>query len=142
MIIPVRCFSCGLVLADKYRWYQSEVRRRKLEKKERLDKVIYLNSQNVGLITTEGEVLNDLWERGLHNILLESGPGLASTFMTEGLIDRISLYQNPSILGQGQDIFKNLEYKSLNHRSIMTDLETKWIGNDHYITGRPSCSPV
>jgi DNA-directed RNA polymerase I, II, and III subunit RPABC5 len=65
MIIPVRCFSCGLVLADKYRWYQSEVRRRKLEKKERLDKVIYLNSQNVGLITTEGEVLNDL---GLHNV--------------------------------------------------------------------------
>lgn len=65
MIIPVRCFSCGLVLADKYRWYQNEVRRRKLDKKERLDKVIYLNSQNVGLITTEGEVLNDL---GLHNV--------------------------------------------------------------------------
>ena len=65
MIIPIRCFSCGLVLADKYRWYQQEVRRRKLDKKERLDKVIYLNSQNVGLVTTEGEVLNDL---GLTNV--------------------------------------------------------------------------
>lgn len=99
-------------------------------------------SPQVKKVSTLSEVLNDLWERGLHNILLECGPRLASTFMSEGLIDRISLYQNPSFLGQGQDIFKNLEYKSLNHRSIMTDLETKWIGNDHYITGRPSCSPV
>ena len=38
MIIPVKCFTCGMVLADKYRFYQEEVRKRKYK----LD--YYLNS--------------------------------------------------------------------------------------------------
>lgn len=29
MIIPIKCFTCGNVLADKYRYYQEEVRRLK-----------------------------------------------------------------------------------------------------------------
>jgi hypothetical protein len=28
MIIPIKCFTCGNVLADKYRYYLAEVRRR------------------------------------------------------------------------------------------------------------------
>ena len=54
-----------MVLADKYRWYQTEVRRRKMEKNQRLDKVIYLNASNMGMVTVEGEVLNHL---GLTNV--------------------------------------------------------------------------
>ena len=27
MLIPVKCFTCGMVLADKYRYYQEEVRK-------------------------------------------------------------------------------------------------------------------
>jgi len=34
MIIPVKCFTCGMVLADKYRYYQAEVRKKKLAKKK------------------------------------------------------------------------------------------------------------
>ena len=30
MIIPIKCFTCGEVLADKYRWYKSEVQKIKL----------------------------------------------------------------------------------------------------------------
>lgn len=29
MIIPVRCFSCGKILGDKWTYYQSEVRKLK-----------------------------------------------------------------------------------------------------------------
>jgi DNA-directed RNA polymerase subunit N (RpoN/RPB10) len=65
MIIPVRCFSCGLVLADKYRFYQSEVRKRKIANGERLDKVIYLNKQNVGQKTIEGETMDAI---GIKNV--------------------------------------------------------------------------
>jgi len=32
MIIPVRCFNCGYVLADKWRWYQQRVARLRQEK--------------------------------------------------------------------------------------------------------------
>jgi DNA-directed RNA polymerase subunit N len=64
MIIPVKCFTCGMVLADKYRYYQAEVRKRKLAKKVGsdtfdIDKVVYLTKE-FHEKTPEGEVLDDL----------------------------------------------------------------------------------
>lgn len=59
MIIPVKCFTCGEVLADKYRYYQEEVRKIKAEKDMEVDKVIYLTEDNIQK-TPEGEVLDKL----------------------------------------------------------------------------------
>jgi DNA-directed RNA polymerase I, II, and III subunit RPABC5 len=59
MIIPVKCFTCGAVLANKYRWYLEQVRARKLAKNEHPDKVIYLTKDRVEK-TVEGEVLDEL----------------------------------------------------------------------------------
>lgn len=28
MIIPIRCFSCNNVIADKWQWYQAELKKR------------------------------------------------------------------------------------------------------------------
>lgn len=64
MIIPVKCFTCGNVLADKYRYYQEEVRKMKLGKGQSLDKVLYLTKKNTDK-TPEGMVLDNL---GLHNV--------------------------------------------------------------------------
>ena len=64
MIIPIKCFTCGCVLADKYRYYQSEVRRIKSVKGLSVDKVVYLTKNNVDK-TPEGEVLDNL---GLNNV--------------------------------------------------------------------------
>jgi DNA-directed RNA polymerase subunit N len=64
MIIPVKCFTCGMVLADKYRYYQSEVRRIKLSHGLNVDKVVYLSKDKVEK-TPEGQVLDDL---GLKNV--------------------------------------------------------------------------
>jgi len=57
MIIPVKCFTCGTVLADKYRFYQMEVRKKKLEKDQNPEEVIYLVKDDVKK-TAEGEVLD------------------------------------------------------------------------------------
>ena len=59
MIIPIKCFTCGEVLADKYRYYQKEVRRIKISKDIDTDSVIYLNKEKVEK-TPEGEVLDQL----------------------------------------------------------------------------------
>ena len=59
MIIPVKCFTCGMVLADKYRYFQKEVRRIKLSRDLDVEKVIYLTKNNVEK-TPEGEVLDEL----------------------------------------------------------------------------------
>jgi len=64
MIIPVKCFTCGTVLADKYRYYQAEVRRIKTTKGLSTEKVVYLTKTNVEK-TAEGEVLDTL---GLNNV--------------------------------------------------------------------------
>ena len=59
MIIPVKCMTCGNVLADKFRYYQQEVRRLKLAKGVQLEKVVYLTKSNIEK-TAEGQVLDDL----------------------------------------------------------------------------------
>lgn len=64
MIIPIKCFSCGNVLADKYRYYQGEVRRLKLMKNMDTEKVVYFTKDLVEK-TVEGEVLDNL---GLKNV--------------------------------------------------------------------------
>lgn len=59
MIIPVRCFTCGMILADKYRFYLGEVRKKKLAKGLKVDRVVYLTKDNMEK-TAEGEALDEL----------------------------------------------------------------------------------
>ena len=64
MIIPIKCFTCGMVLADKYRFYLEEVRKKKLTKRKNgesidIDKVLYLTKEFAEK-TPEGEVLDEL----------------------------------------------------------------------------------
>jgi len=59
MIIPVKCFTCGNVLADKYRYYQDKVKQRKMKEGLDVDKVVYLTKKNVEK-TAEGYVLDEL----------------------------------------------------------------------------------
>jgi DNA-directed RNA polymerase subunit N (RpoN/RPB10) len=64
MIIPIKCFTCGMVLANKYRFYVEEVRKKKLAKRGNgesidIDKVVYLTKE-FNQKTPEGEVLDEL----------------------------------------------------------------------------------
>jgi DNA-directed RNA polymerase subunit N (RpoN/RPB10) len=63
MIIPIKCFTCGEVLADKYRYFQQQVRKHKLRDGVQIDKITYLTKNNIDK-TPEGVVLDDL---GLNN---------------------------------------------------------------------------
>ena len=45
MIIPIKCFTCGTVLANKWNYYVSEVRKEKLKADIDLEKVVYLTGQ-------------------------------------------------------------------------------------------------
>lgn len=59
MIIPVRCFTCGEVLANKYRYYLREVRQKKSKNGLVSDRVVYLTTEFAEK-TPEGEVLDSL----------------------------------------------------------------------------------
>ena len=59
MIIPVKCFTCGKVLGDKYRYYLEEVRKMKLAQDMDINKVIYLTKEFKDK-TPEGQVMDKL----------------------------------------------------------------------------------
>ena len=63
-LIPVRCFTCSNILADKYRYYQNEVRRIKIANGLDVDRVIYLNPKKIEK-TPEAIVLDEL---GIKNV--------------------------------------------------------------------------
>tara|TARA_B100000965_G_scaffold98504_1_gene80565 strand:+ start:318 stop:554 length:237 start_codon:yes stop_codon:yes gene_type:complete len=60
MLIPVKCFTCGKVLGNKYDYYLREIRKRKMDKSMDVDKVIYLTEEQSIDKTPEGEVLDEL----------------------------------------------------------------------------------
>jgi DNA-directed RNA polymerase I, II, and III subunit RPABC5 len=59
MIIPVKCFTCGKVLANKYKYYVKEVQKKKVNKNIDVEKVQYLTKDFIDK-TPEGEVLDQL----------------------------------------------------------------------------------
>ena len=59
MIIPIKCFTCGNVLADKYLYYIKEVRQIKMSNGMNTDEVVYLDEGKMEK-TPEGKVLDRL----------------------------------------------------------------------------------
>ena len=59
MIIPVKCFTCGTVLANKYMYYAEKVKTEKLKKGIDIDKVIYLSQDKVAK-SPEALILDEL----------------------------------------------------------------------------------
>ena len=59
MIIPIKCFTCGNVIADKYRYYIEKVKQKKINSETDLNKVVYL-TKNTTDKTAEGEVLDEI----------------------------------------------------------------------------------
>ena len=59
MIIPIKCFSCGNVIADLYIAYINMVRSKKLARGETTDRIAYFTSANMEK-SIEGHVLDEL----------------------------------------------------------------------------------
>lgn len=59
MIIPIKCFTCGNVLADKYEFYKKQVILEKLKDGQDVDDVVYLESSNIKK-TVEAKVMDKL----------------------------------------------------------------------------------
>ena len=57
MQIPIKCFKCGEVIANKWAYFKREVRKRKIQAGIQVDNVIYLTKENTEK-TPEGEVLD------------------------------------------------------------------------------------
>ena len=78
MIIPIRCMSCGKVLADKWRYYQEEVK--KLKK----------DSDSVDRYYFDGKTIPNTAEKTIMDSLQFKRPCCRKHFLTQvDLLDRI-----------------------------------------------------
>jgi diaminohydroxyphosphoribosylaminopyrimidine deaminase / 5-amino-6-(5-phosphoribosylamino)uracil reductase len=82
------------------------------------------------------EVLDELYQQGIVNILLEGGAGLASAFLAESHVQRISHYLNPSYLGQGISALNDYGLMDLSQRIHLKHVEYTALGEDFHLTGR------
>ena len=65
MLIPVKCFTCGKVIGDKYLYYQSEVIKKRKEQGIHPDKIHYLDDDKVYIINkdkSKGELFGNYIE--------------------------------------------------------------------------------
>jgi len=69
MIIPIKCFTCGNVLADKYQCYLEKVRANKKSAASAAgddpNQIVYMTRNNRTKKTAEGHVLDEM---GLTNV--------------------------------------------------------------------------
>ena len=93
-------------------------------------------SENIIKIHSLNEAMEDLFNRKLINLFLEGGATLASSFMKENLINRVSLFMNPSFLGTGKTALSDIGLTNLNERPRLKQIESRWIEEDLYLTGR------
>jgi DNA-directed RNA polymerase subunit N (RpoN/RPB10) len=60
MIIPVRCYTCGKMLADKYEYYERELLRKKMAlNKDEDPLIININADEIKK-TIAGEIMDEL----------------------------------------------------------------------------------
>ena len=59
MLIPVKCFTCGKVIGDKYNYYLKEIIHRKGESVNTNEDIQYLEETRMNK-TVEGEILDQL----------------------------------------------------------------------------------
>ena len=93
-------------------------------------------SENVIKFNSLKEALSDLFARKLINLFLEGGSNLATSFLKENLVNRVSLFMNPSFLGSGKNALGDLGLTKLSERPFLTQPESRWIDGDLFISGR------
>ncbi|MFA5584869.1 MAG: bifunctional diaminohydroxyphosphoribosylaminopyrimidine deaminase/5-amino-6-(5-phosphoribosylamino)uracil reductase RibD, partial [Bacteriovoracaceae bacterium] len=93
-----------------------------------------LPSENVVVIREIEDALKDLFQRKLINLYLEGGATLAGEFLRRKLINRISLYLAPTILGEGLPSIKGLRLNKLNERLDLENIEFENLESDIFLT--------
>jgi diaminohydroxyphosphoribosylaminopyrimidine deaminase/5-amino-6-(5-phosphoribosylamino)uracil reductase len=86
-----------------------------------------------------GSVLDDLGARRLHGLIVEGGAETSAAFLEAGLVDKVTLYVAPKLLG-GRDAkgaIGGIGPESPAGAVELADLECRHVGDDLEITGYP-----
>lgn len=112
--------------------------------------VRFLETQGVALLSVkkneDGQVdlkamLKSLASLKLTSILIEGGPMLATEFLKASLVDKVSFFVAPVIIGEGKNSVEDLGINSLMQKLELHSKKTEILGNDILVEGY-LCSPA
>ena len=84
-----------------------------------------------------GEVLRTLYRRGVHHVLCEGGPTLATALWHAQLVDRLELLLAPKLLGSGAPWLQPLGIGTLQDAKALRWSAVQQVGPDVWLTARP-----
>jgi len=83
------------------------------------------------------EVLEELARRGINDVLVEAGPGVAGYLLEKDLVDELVIYQAPHIMGsETMGMFSTPSWMALADRRALEITDLRRIGDDMRITAR------
>lgn len=91
----------------------------------------------VSTAATPAELLDDLHGKGVVSVLLEGGPTLAGAFLAAGLVDRVTAYVAPTLLGAGADALAGTGITTLTDAIGLDVDDVALVGGDVRVSGRP-----
>ena len=87
-------------------------------------------------------VLQQLFERDVHHVLLEGGPTLAAAFIEAQLVDRVIGYVAPALLGDGPSLVSSLAVTTISDACALHFDQVGMAGDDIRWQGRFTDSPT
>jgi diaminohydroxyphosphoribosylaminopyrimidine deaminase/5-amino-6-(5-phosphoribosylamino)uracil reductase len=101
-----------------------------------------LRNHPAGLIETGSrdveQILTDLFQRGIHRVLVEGGPAVASALVAADLVDEYAIYLAPSLLGGNRLALGDIGVASIGEARKLQLTGVEQLGNDLLIHARPT----
>lgn len=88
-----------------------------------------------------GEVVETLFDRDVHHVLLEGGPTLAAAFVRAGFVDAAVGYVAPALLGDGLSMLSPIGATTLSDAVRFTFSDVRLVGDDICWTASLSAAP-
>lgn len=84
------------------------------------------------------DLMNKIWNLNIKSIFIEGGAKTYSSFFAAGIVDRIHLFINTSVIGSQNGLTWTAGFgiKALSEKLILKNTQTKMFGSDIYITGK------
>lgn len=87
------------------------------------------------------EVLKVLAAKGINSLMVEGGSAIASQLLGKNLVDEVSLFVAPRLMGKGIHITEDMSFRFMKDTITLRSVRINRIANDLWLEGRPACSP-
>ncbi len=83
------------------------------------------------------DVMNQLWALNIKSVFIEGGAQTYSSFLKAGLVDRLHLFMNTSVIGSANGLSwtKGFGIEALQDKKSLKNIKIKTFGSDLYLTG-------